>query len=137
MDALTDKVKDTLHIASSPAAALPSHLAEHTATHAPVSNAATWKDALAQSSVPSAPHTLTKTLVFKPKVAKTQQAVLIMVVALEATATTSGHVAKSAGEKEARLAAADLVKETFGVTVDQGTETSLAPFRGDFRVMRD
>lgn len=125
MDALTDTVTDTLHIASSPAATIPSHLAERTATHAPVNNAATWKDALARSAVPSAPHTLTKTLVFKPKVAKTQQAVLIMVVALEATGTSSGHVAKSAGEKEARLAAADLVKETFGVTVDQGINAPL------------
>jgi Aminoacyl-tRNA editing domain len=131
MDALTDKVKETLHVTSSPAEAIPMHLAEHTATHAPVSNVATWKDALAQSTVPAAPHVLTKTVVFKPKVAKTQQAVLIMVVALEATTgTSSAHVAKAAGEKEARQAAADLVKETLGVTDKQGTDNLLLFFLG-------
>jgi len=132
MDALADKVKDTLHLASASATAIPSHLAEHTATHAPVSNAATWKEALATSALPSVPHLLTKTLVFKPKVAKTQQAVLIMVVALEATGTSSGHVAKSAGEKEARLAAADVVKTAFGVTVEQGTDGPLFLLYGLF-----
>jgi prolyl-tRNA synthetase len=121
MEALTDKVKEALNLSASTAAAIPMHLAEHTATHGPVTNAASWKEALATTTIPAHPHVLTKTLVFKPKVAKTQTAVLIMVVALDSTGTSASQVAKSAGEKDARLAAADLVQETFGVTIEQGT----------------
>jgi len=121
MEALRDQVSERLHLSSPATPLIPIHLAEHTAIHAPVNNTAEWKAALATTRVPSTPHVLTKTLVFKPKVAKSQQAVLIMVVALDSTATSAGHVAKSAGEKEARLAAADIVKETLAVAVEQGS----------------
>jgi prolyl-tRNA synthetase len=119
MDSLVDKVKESLNLGGSKVA-LPSSFERHAVTHSDTSNAATWQEAL--STVTSAPegYLLTKTLVFKPKVAKSQTAVLIMVVALEDTATNAGQIAKTAGEKEARFAAADVVQETLGVTVAQG-----------------
>jgi len=118
MDALADKVKETLNL-STAKVALPSSFEKYAVTHAATSNAATWKDALAAVSAPK-DAVLTKTLVFKPKVAKTAVATLIMVVALDTTATNAGQVAKAAGEKEARFAAADVVKEALGVSVEQG-----------------
>ena len=119
MDSLVDKVKESLTLGGSKVA-LPSSFERHAVTHSDTSNAATWQEAL--SSITSAPegYLLTKTLVFKPKVAKSQTATLIMAVALEDTATSAGQIAKSAGEKEARFAAADVVQEALGVTVAQG-----------------
>lgn len=120
MDSLVDKVKESLNLGG-PKVSLPSSFERHAVTHSDTSNAATWQDALSTSkSVPEG-YLLTKTLVFKPKVAKSQTAVLIMVVALEDTATSAGQIAKAAGEKEARFAAADIVLETLGVTVAQGS----------------
>ena len=89
-------------------------------THLPTTNA-TWKETLEKCANAPAEYTLTKTLVFKPKVGKTVTAVLIVVVALENTPTNGTVIAKAAGEKEARLAALEVVKETLGVTVEQGT----------------
>jgi len=134
MDSLPDGVKNGLHLSSPATASIPRHLAEHTVIHAPVTNAVEWKEALATTRVPSTPHVLTKTLVFKPKVAKSQQALLIMVVALDSTATSAGHVAKSAGEKEARLAAADVVKETLGVAVQQGSSPFYTSFERELNL---
>jgi Aminoacyl-tRNA editing domain len=125
MDALADKVKETLHLTSAKVA-LPESFEKYAVTHEATSNSATWKDALTSASTPK-DFLLTKTLVFKPKVAKTAVATLIMVVALENTATNAGQVAKAAGEKEARFAAADVVKEVLGVTVEQGTLLQLRP----------
>ena len=118
MDALADKVKETLHL-SNAKVALPSSFEKYAVTHEATSSSATWKDALANASTPK-DYLLTKTLVFKPKVAKSAVATLIMVVALDNTATNAGPVAKAAGEKEARFAAADVVKEALGVSVEQG-----------------
>ena len=118
MDALADKVKDALNI-STATVALPTSFEKYAVSHEATSNAATWKDALATASTPT-DYLLTKTLVFKPKVAKSAVAVLIVVVALDSTATNAGQVAKAAGEKEARFAAADVVKDVLGVSVEQG-----------------
>lgn len=118
MDALADKVKETLNL-SSTKVALPTSFEKYAVTHEATSNATTWKEALATTSTPN-DYLLTKTLVFKPKVAKSAVATLIMVVALDSTATNAGQVAKAASEKEARFAAADVVKEALGVSVEQG-----------------
>lgn len=118
MEALADKVKETLSL-SHPQVTLPSSFQKYEVSHSPTSNAATWKEALAASSAPK-DSLLTKTLVFKPKVAKTQTAVLIVVVALDNSATNAAQIAKAAGEKEARFATPDIVKEALGVTVEQG-----------------
>jgi prolyl-tRNA synthetase len=99
---------------------LPESFEKHALNHAAVSNAATWKEALATGQTPAAGYVLTQTLVFKPKVAKSETAVLIVVVALDDTATSASQIAKATGEKEARFATPDAVKEALGVTVEQG-----------------
>jgi len=89
-------------------------------SHAPANNAAAWREALeGNKSVPEN-YLLTKTLVFKPKVAKTETATLIVVVALDNTATSAAQAAKAAGEKDARSATPEAVKEALGVTSEQG-----------------
>jgi prolyl-tRNA synthetase len=118
MEALTDKVKDTLNLSPS-ANPKSSSFDAKAVNHSPTTNA-TWKETLANVTTPTA-YLLTKTLVFKPKVAKSAAAVLIVVVALEDTHTNGTQIAKAAGEKDARLAAADVVKDILGVTVEQGT----------------
>jgi prolyl-tRNA synthetase len=118
MEALTDKFKETLNFSPSSNSKSSSFNAKMV-SHSPTTNA-TWKETLANVATPT-DYLLTKTLVFKPKVAKSATAVLIMVVALEDTHTNGTQIAKAAGEKEARLAAADVVKDTLGVTVEQGT----------------
>ena len=123
MEDLADKVKETMNI-NSPQVTLPLSLYKFEVSHSATSNSATWKEALASSSSTPKNSVLTKTLVFKPKVAKSQTAVLIMVVALDSTATSAAQVAKAAEEKEARFAAADLVQEALGVTVEQGSSHS-------------
>ena len=100
-------------------------LFDHQVTHAETSNATTWKEALAMSTIPKN-SALTKTLIFKPKVAKSETAVLIMVVALDATMTSASLVAKAAQEKEARFASADVVKTALGVTVEQSPFNSMS-----------
>jgi prolyl-tRNA synthetase len=119
MDALADKVKDALNL-STATVALPASFEKYAVSHEATSNGATWKDALLATASTPADYLLTKTLVFKPKVAKSAVAVLIVVVALDSTATNAGQVAKAAGEKEARFAAADVVKDVLGVSVEQG-----------------
>jgi prolyl-tRNA editing enzyme YbaK/EbsC (Cys-tRNA(Pro) deacylase) len=123
MEALADKVEKALNL-TSPQVTLPSSFQKFEVSHSATSNSATWKEALASTSSTPKNSVLTKTLVFKPKVAKSQTAVLIMVVALDSTATSAAQVAKAAEEKEARFAAADLVKEALGVTVEQSTITT-------------
>ena len=123
MESLTGKIAEKLHL-STPAVSLPSEFEKNSVTHVATNNA-TWKESLAGTAAPEA-YTLTKTLVFKPKVAKSVTPTLIVVVALESTGTGGVQVAKAASEKEARLAAADVVKEALNVTVDQGMDDPLA-----------
>jgi prolyl-tRNA synthetase len=126
MEALADKVKETLNL-SGTSISLPSSFEKYSATHSPTTNAATWKDALAKASGSTpADFVLTKTLLFKPKVAKSEKTVLAMVVALNETATTAGQVAKTVGSSDARVATKDAVKEALEVTVEQGTRLSLS-----------
>jgi prolyl-tRNA editing enzyme YbaK/EbsC (Cys-tRNA(Pro) deacylase) len=124
MESLANKVKDTLNL-TQPQVTLPSSFHQHEVTHAATSNAATWKEALATSTSIPKNAVLTKTLVFKPKVAKSQASVLIVVVALDNTVTNAAQVAKAAHEKEARFATADAVKEALDVTVEQGNSSDL------------
>lgn len=65
----------------------------------------------------------TKTLVFKPKTAKSATPVPVVVFALHDTQTPAALVALAALVKEPRLAAADLVAQVFGV---QPLEVSIA-----------
>lgn len=66
-----------------------------------------------------------KSLVFKPKTAKTATPVPVVVVALSSTQTPSGLIAKSAGVKEPRLAKDDLTTEFFGTAAKDFSIASL------------
>ena len=77
---------------------------------------------LSESAVP------TKTLVFKPKTAKTATPVPVVVFALQSTQTPSPVIAKAAGVKEPRLAKDDLVTEFFSVSAK---EVSIANLHKD------
>lgn len=70
----------------------------------------------------------TKTLVFKPKTAKTATPVPVVVFALQSTATPAGVIAKAAGVKEPRLAKDDLVQEFFATSAK---EVSVANLTGN------
>lgn len=71
--------------------------------------------ALSLASVSSENAVPTKTLVFKPKTAKTATPIPVVVFALQATATPAGLIAKAADVKEPRLANDALVQEFFSV----------------------
>lgn len=66
-----------------------------------------------------------KSLVFKPKTAKTATPVPVIVVALQTTQTPAGVIAKSAEVKEPRLAKNDLTTEFFGVAAADFSIASL------------
>ncbi|RLV92945.1 putative proline-tRNA ligase [Spathaspora sp. JA1] len=68
----------------------------------------------------------TKTLVFKPKTAKTATPVPILLFALSSTSTPSSHVAKAAGVKEPRLANDELVQEFFSTTTKEVSIANLS-----------
>lgn len=70
----------------------------------------------------------TKTLIFKPKTAKTATPTPVVLFALQSTNTPSGIVAKAAGVKEPRLAKDDLIQEFFATT---SKEVSIANLSKD------
>lgn len=72
--------------------------------------------ALSLATVSAENAVATKTLIFKPKTAKTATPVPVVVFALQATNTPSGIVAKAAGVKEPRLANDDLIQEFFATS---------------------
>jgi prolyl-tRNA synthetase len=74
------------------------------------------------SSVP------TKTLIFKPKTAKTAVPVPVVVFALQSTQTPSPVIAKAAEVKEPRLAKDDLIQEFFATS---SKEVSIANLNKD------
>lgn len=61
----------------------------------------------------------TKTLVFKPKTAKSAVPVPVIVFALQSTQTPSNIIAKSADVKEPRMAKDELVQEFFSVSAKE------------------
>lgn len=84
--------------------------------------------ALSLATVSSESALPTKTLVFKPKTAKTATPVPVVVFALQTTQTPSPVIAKAAGVKEPRLAKDDLVAEFFSVSAK---EVSIANLHKD------
>lgn len=75
-----------------------------------------------------------KSLVFKPKTAKTATPVPIVIVALQTTQTPAGVIAKAAGAKEPRLAKDDLTTEFFGVSAKDFSIASLGENHKDGKV---
>lgn len=84
--------------------------------------------ALSLATVSSESAVPTKTLVFKPKTAKSATPVPVVVFALQSTQTPSPVIAKAAGVKEPRLAKDDLVTEFFTVSAK---EVSIANLHKD------
>lgn len=84
-------------------------------SHSETTSPATWREAL--NSTASAPKSfeLIKTLVFKPKTAKTATVVPVVVIARDETETSSGALGKKLNLKELRLASEDLLKEFFSL----------------------
>lgn len=68
----------------------------------------------------------TKSLIFKPKTAKTATPIPLFVFALQDTTTPSNLIAKSAGLKEPRLAKDDLVEEFFKTTTKEVSIANLS-----------
>lgn len=102
-----------------PAATIP-----HAATNSPAS----WKDAL--SADPSSPKSfeLIKTIVFKPKTAKSVTPVPVVVIAREETETASGALGKKLNLKELRLASEDLLLEFFALDKNSRTCSMMKTF---------
>ncbi|KAG6872578.1 hypothetical protein C0995_008645 [Termitomyces sp. Mi166 len=87
-------------------------------SHAATTSPAEWKEALiANESTPKG-FELIKTLVYKPKTAKTATPVPLVVIARDSTETNSGAIGKALNLKELRLASGDLLTEFFSLDKD-------------------
>ncbi|PPQ88065.1 hypothetical protein CVT25_013673 [Psilocybe cyanescens] len=86
-----------------------------TVAHAETSSPATWKEALIASGSAPASFELIKTLVYKPKTAKSATPVPVVVIARDETETNSGAIGKKLSLKELRLASEDLLTEFFSL----------------------
>lgn len=86
-----------------------------TVTHRDVDSPAAWRDALTSTAGTPESFELIKTLVFKPKTAKSATPVPVVVVAREETETNSGALGKKLNLKELRLANEDLLKDFFSL----------------------
>jgi prolyl-tRNA synthetase len=99
----------------------PSETVEHPSASSP----AEWREAL--QAAPKAPgkFELLKVLVFKPKTAKSATPVPVVVVARDATETSSSLLGKKLNLKELRLASEDLLSEFFSLDKDSRMSLSL------------
>ncbi|KAH8101841.1 hypothetical protein BXZ70DRAFT_932155 [Cristinia sonorae] len=94
-----------------------------TVSHEALSSPAAWREALEASSDAPKPFELIKTLVYKPKTAKTATPIPVIVVAREGTDVNAGAIGKKLGLKELRFASDDLLQEFFSTD-----KNSLSPF---------
>jgi prolyl-tRNA synthetase len=86
-----------------------------TVTHAETSSTATWKDSLIASGSAPKSFEIIKTLVYKPKTAKTVTPVPVVVIARDETDTNSSAIGKKLNLKELRLASEDLLTDFFSL----------------------
>lgn len=93
-------------------------LSPPTISHDAATSPAQWKELISASADAPKEFELIKTLVYKPKTAKTATPVPVVVVAREGTETNSGAIGKQLNLKELRLAAEDLLKEFFALDKD-------------------
>jgi prolyl-tRNA synthetase len=84
-------------------------------THAETTSDAAWREALQGAAGAPENFELVKTLVFKPKTAKTATPVPLVVIAREGTQTNTGALGKKLSLKELRLASEDLLQEFFSL----------------------
>ncbi|PBK98844.1 prolyl-tRNA synthetase [Armillaria gallica] len=88
-----------------------------TVSHAATDSPAAWRSALATTSI-TEPYELIKTLVYKPKTAKTAVPVPVVVIAPESVNPSAAAIGKKLNLKELRLASEDLLKEFFALDKD-------------------
>ncbi|TBU61073.1 prolyl-tRNA synthetase [Dichomitus squalens] len=86
-----------------------------TVSHGPTNSPQSWRDALEASGSAPQGFELIKTLVYKPKTAKTATPVPVFVIARESSDVPSGTLGKHLNLKELRLASEDLLKEFFNL----------------------
>ena len=91
-----------------------------TVSHGPTNSPASWREALEASSSAPKEFELIKTLVYKPKTAKTATPVPVLVIARESVDVPSGVLGKTLNLKDLRLASEDLLKEFFSVDKNSG-----------------
>ncbi|KAL4398992.1 aminoacyl-tRNA ligase [Malassezia pachydermatis] len=91
-----------------------------TVSHGAVSSPAEWADALNALTVPEKPdaYHMLKTLVFKPKTAKSETPVPVMVVTDDATQTNTSAIGAHLKLKDLRLAVPELLHATLDATKD-------------------
>ncbi|WWD16234.1 proline-tRNA ligase [Kwoniella shandongensis] len=95
-------------------------------SHAPVKGSAEWKAELSISSPTLSETLLTKTLLFKPKTAKSATPTPVMVFAQDTTETPSAAIGKLLELKELRLASEDLIKEVLPSAATKDDVSALA-----------
>lgn len=93
-------------------------------SHEPVTNASTWTEALKTQDAST--FELTKTLILKPKTAKTAATTPVVVIALESTETNATAIGKKLSLKDCRFANEELLSETFGATKENVSPFSLS-----------
>ena len=86
-----------------------------TVSHGPTNSPQSWRDALEASGSAPQGFELIKTLVYKPKTAKTATPVPVFLIAREGSDVPSGTLGKHLNLKELRLASEDLLKEFFNL----------------------
>lgn len=92
-----------------------------TVQHAPANTPTSWREALEASESAPKSFELIKTLVYKPKTAKTATPIPLVVIARENTDVVSGALGKKLNLKELRLASQDLLTECF--SLDKNSRT--------------
>ena len=92
-----------------------------TIVHPQVSSPATWREALITSGLAPKSFEIIKTLVYKPKTAKTATPVPVVVIARDETEANSAALGKKLNLKELRLASEDLLTEFFSLDKDSCT----------------
>lgn len=92
----------------------PTASVSHEATTSP----AAWRDAILTAESAPKHFELIKTLVYKPKTAKTATPVPVVVIARDETETNSGAIGKKLNLKELRLASGDLLTDFFALDKD-------------------
>jgi hypothetical protein len=83
--------------------------------HADTNSPTSWRDALLAHPSVLESFELIKTLVYKPKTAKTAATVPVVVIARDDTKTSSSALGKKLNLKELRLASEDLLAEFFSL----------------------
>ncbi|WWC60772.1 proline-tRNA ligase [Kwoniella dejecticola CBS 10117] len=95
-------------------------------SHSPVKGSAEWSAELSTTAPNLSSTSLTKTLLFKPKTAKTATPTPVLVLAKESTETSSGALGRLLDLKELRLSSEDLIKSVFPSAASKDDVSALA-----------